>query len=301
MKPNPSRIPSLRLLTPTNWEDYELLDSGDGSKLERYGPYTFARPEPRATWRPALDPDAWDAADAVFQAEREEYGGRWDFKHRVDKSWQLRYRELRFDVQTTGGRHLGVFPEQAPNWDWAADLIAKAERPIRVLNLFAYTGLATLSVAQAGAQVTHVDASKRAVRWARHNQELSRLGDAPVRWIVDDALKFTQREARRRRTYDGFILDPPKFGRGPGGEVWEFFQLFPVLLSACRDVFSPNPLFFVVTSYAIHASALALHYALTEIMDGFNGAIESGELTLAEKSAGRLLSTALFSRWRSQA
>lgn len=209
----------------------------------------------------------------------------------------MHYKGLSFHVQTTAGRHLGVFPEQAPHWDWIAGLIISAARPINVLNLFGYTGLATLSAAQAGAKVTHVDASKKAVAWARQNQELSGMVDRPVRWIVDDALKFVQREARREVHYDGIILDPPKFGRGPKGEVWEFFDLFPRLMSGCREVLSTQPLFLVITAYAIRASALSLHYSLNETMSGYQGAISSGELALADSSAERTISLAIYSRW----
>ncbi len=204
---------------------------------------------------------------------------------------------MRFWVMTTPGRHLGVFPEVAAHWDWMAGHVRGADRPVNVLNLFGYTGLATIAVAAAGAKVTHVDASKKSVAWARENQSLSNLSDKPIRWIVDDALKFVQREARRGVKYDGILLDPPKFGRGPKGEVWEVYKSLPDLLSACREVLSNKPLFLVTTLYAVKASAIHVGQAMEETMRGFDGIMERGELVTREKSAGRLLSQAVFARW----
>lgn len=289
--------PTLNLLVPRNWVDYELLDSGDGQKLERYGPYIFVRPEPQAMWSPAGKTARWKEAHAVFQPTGEESGGHWQFDRPVEASWTMAYAGLRFRAQAAPGRHLGVFPEQASHWDWLGGQIEAAGRPVRTLNLFGYTGLASLAAAAAGAHVVHVDASKKSIASARENAGLSGLGDRPVRWIVDDALKFVQREARRGAQYDGLILDPPKFGRGPKGEVWEFFDLMPQLLEACRAVLSPSPLFIVLTAYAIRASALSLHYSLAAMMSAFRGALSSGELALAERSAGRLVSMAIYSRW----
>ena len=288
----------LGILVSPDWEDYELQDSGDHLKLERYGPYHFVRPEPQAVWRPSLEVAHWQAAHGRFQTNREESGGSWHFNKPVSESWQMGYKSLRFFARTTAGRHLGVFPEQAANWDWISERIGSSRRSAKVLNLFGYTGLASLAAAQAGAHVTHVDASKKAIAWARRNQSLSNLEDRPVRWIVDDALKFTQREGRRGARYDGLILDPPKFGRGPKGEVWEFFKFFPQLLTACRQVLSPEPLFIVITSYAVRASALSLYYSLLENMAGFGGKVETGELALVERSRGWLISTAIFARWQ---
>lgn len=296
MQTQPSS-PEITLLIPPAWKDYELVDTGRGLKLERYGPYTLVRPEPQAMWPPALNETFWKEAHALFHPTGEESGGHWQFNRPVEPGWVMQYRELRFRVQATPGRHLGVFPEQASQWDWTSRLIHAAGRPVQILNLFGYTGLATLAAAAAGARVTHLDASKKSVAWARANAALSGLESRPVRWIVDDALKFVEREARRGVQYDGLILDPPKFGRGPKGEVWEFFDLMPRLLAACRAVLSPRPLFVVITAYAIRASALSLHYGLAEMMKGFTGSIASGELALQERSAGRLLSMAIFSRW----
>jgi 23S rRNA (cytosine1962-C5)-methyltransferase len=320
-----SPFPGISLLASQAWKDYELLDSGDGQKLERFGEYVFVRPEVQALWGKSLPAVRWEAAHAVFQPTGEESGGHWEFKKRVAEKWEMKYpltsipsprrgeggggegRFLRFSVQTTPGRHLGVFPEGAAHWDWISALISNAahhHRELRehgeklnVLNLFGYTGLATLAAAAAGAKVTHVDASKKAVAWARENAALSGLQEKPVRWLVDDALKFVQREARRGVKCDGILLDPPKFGRGPKGEVWEVYKSLPLLLQACRSVLSDQPLFVVVTVYAVKISAVHLYYALEEMMKGLGGKLYCGELVTQEKSAGRLLSQAVYARW----
>lgn len=299
--------PGMTLLHAPHWRDYALLDSGNGLKLERFGAYCFARPEVQAMWSPALPPARWQAAHAVFQPSGEESGGHWDFNKRVPEQWEMRYplpaagetTELRFSVMTTPGRHLGVFPECGAHWDWAAGLIKQAKRPVKALNLFGYTGLASLAAAAAGAHVTHVDASKKSVGWARQNQSLSGLSDKPIRWIVDDALKFAQREARRGNRYDGILLDPPKFGRGPKGEVWEVYKSLPALLAACQSALSPNPLFVVVTMYAVQASAIHLGQTLSELMRPHGGQVDAGELVSREESAGRLISHAIYARWSS--
>ncbi|MGB8981574.1 MAG: class I SAM-dependent methyltransferase [Anaerolineales bacterium] len=301
-------------LESTSWQDYALLDSGDGLKLERFGNYVFVRPESQAMWKPALEAE-WKQAHAVFQPTGEESGGHWDFKKKVEEKWEMNY-PLRFDyasgsaqredalkfwAMTTPGRHLGVFPEVAAHWDWLGHLTFQGvhgrDGEVNVLNLFGYTGLATLAAAAAGAKVTHVDASKKSVSWARDNQALSGLTDAPVRWIVDDALKFVQREARRGVKYDGIILDPPKFGRGPKGEVWEVYKSLPDLFAACRECLSRDPLFVVTTLYAVRASAIHVAQAMADMMKGFDGKIEMGELVTREQSAGRLFSQAVYARW----
>ncbi len=318
------KFPTFSLSEASRWKDYELLDSGDGLKLERFGPYTFIRPEVQAMWRRTLSEKNWSDADAEFQSTSEESGGHWMLKKKIPERWEMKYpslhlplnsenlegekergRAIRFWAMTTHGRHLGVFPETASHWDFMADSVRKAnlhpERsrrdPVKVLNLFGYTGLASLVAAEAGAQVTHVDASKKSVAWARENQVLSGLDDKPIRWIVDDALKFVQREGRRNAQYDGIILDPPKFGRGPKGEVWEVYKSLPNLLESCRAVLSDKPLFLIVTVYAVKASAIHLGQALQDVMSKYDGSIKSGELVTREKSAGRLLSQAVFARW----
>jgi len=308
---------SFTFLETSRWKDYALLDSGDGLKLERFGNYIFVRPESQAMWKRSLDANAeWKQAHAVFQPTGEESGGHWDFKKKVEEKWEMKYDltpsltsspspnrrgELRFWAMTTPGRHLGVFPEVAAHWDWFSGLIAQSNREINVLNLFGYTGLATLAAAAAGAKVTHVDASKKSVSWARENQALSQLTEKPIRWIVDDALKFVQREARRGVKYNGIILDPPKFGRGPKGEVWEVYKSLPSLLEACRECLSEHPLFVVTTLYAVRASAIHAAQAMEDMMNEFEGKIEKGELVTREQSAGRLLSQAVYARWEGKA
>ncbi len=291
---------NLNLLESKNWQDYELVDTGNGLKLERFGAYLFVRPEVQAIWQPALPARDWQKADAVFRSTSEESGGHWDVKKKLAERWQMKYAGLKFWVMTTPGRHLGVFPECAAHWDWMNECLIKAHRPAKVLNLFGYTGLASLAAAQAGAAVTHVDASKKSVQWARENQTLSGLAEKPIRWIVDDALKFVEREARRGVKYDGIYLDPPKFGRGPKGEVWEVYQSLPALLQACRSVLSDQPLFLALTMYAIKASGVHLYETLNEVMKDFSGEIEAGELVSREKSASRLLSQAVYARWQSR-
>jgi 23S rRNA (cytosine1962-C5)-methyltransferase len=289
--------PQYVFLTSPDWQEYELLDSGNGAKLERYGPYTFVRPEHQAVWKRELPSQLWEDVHATFQSTSEESGGHWNFHKQVPDNWIMRYKSLCFHAAATNSRHLGVFPEQANHWDWISGLIQNAHRSIRVLSLFGYTGLATLATAQAGASVTHVDASKKAIAWARHNQTLSKLDNRPIRWLVDDAVKFIQREVRRGSQYEGILLDPPKFGRGPEGQVWEFFESLPALLTDCRKLLSPKPLFVVITAYAIRASALSVFYALEEMIEGTKGSITTGELAIKEKSAGRLLPTAIYARW----
>jgi 23S rRNA (cytosine1962-C5)-methyltransferase len=294
-----SKFPSIALLSSPEWDDYELLDSGDSTKLERFGKYKFIRPEYQAIWKPALSQREWENVDAVFQASNEESGGKWKYLHSIESQWKMQYKHLSFFGRTTNSRHLGFFPEQATHWDWISEQIVKCNRPVNVLNLFGYTGLASLAAIKAGAKVTHVDASKKAIQYAVENQQLSGLSDRSIRWIIDDAVKFVKREARRRMQYDGIILDPPKFGRGPKGEVWEFFKMLPYLLHEVKPILSSKPIFLVITAYAIRASALTLHYSFQEMMGGFKGSLTSGELIIAEKSAGRILSMAIYSRWSS--
>ena len=294
-----NKFPSIDLLSSLHWEDYELLDSGDGLKLERFGKYKFIRPEYQAIWRPALSNMEWDDVDAVFHSNNEESGGKWAFKQSIESQWEMHYKGLSFFARTSNSRHLGFFPEQATHWDWIGDQVIKCNRPISVLNLFGYTGLASVAAVAAGARVTHVDASKKSIQYARENQEHSGLIDKPIRWIIDDAVKFVKRESRRGVRYDGVIMDPPKFGRGPKGEVWEFFKMLPFLLQEVKSVLISKPIFLVITAYAIRASALSLHFAIREMMSGYKGSSSSGELVIPEKSAGRILSMAIYSRWTS--
>lgn len=289
--------PFLEIITSPDWQDYELLDSGNGQKLERFGGFRLIRPEAEAIWSPALSQKEWKKVDAIFHPTPEENGGHWQHLTSIPERWTLAYKNLKFYVQTTASRHVGVFPEQASQWDWIVEQVRTHKGECRILNLFGYTGLASLAAASAGAQVTHLDASRKVVSWARDNQILSKLEKCPLRWIVDDALKFVQREARRESRYDGIILDPPKFGRGPKGEVWEFYKLLPILLKACRAILSEQPAFMILTAYAVKASAVTLYNALNEIMQPLHGKLQAGEIALIETSAERLLPTAIFARW----
>lgn len=292
-------LPSLELLSAAGWQDYELLDSGNGQKLERYGPFRLVRPEAEAVWRPGLASSEWKSADAWYKPAPEENGGHWEYKRKLPDRWRIGYKNLAFWLQTSASRHLGVFPEQSCQWDWTSEVIRSTGGKPRVLNLFGYTGIASLAAAAAGAQVTHLDASRKVITWARENQQLSGLDALPIRWILDDAVKYVQREQRRGSLYDGIILDPPKFGRGPKGEVWEFYKFLPDLLEACRHILTPTPLFIQLTAYAVKASAATMYYAINEMMSAFTGITTAGEIGLTETSNGRYLSTAIFARWRS--
>ena len=278
---------------------YALLDSGEGRKLERYGDITIIRPEGQALWRPERDEREWSRADAIFTGDTDEDGmGRWRFPRQpLGETWPLEWEGISFHGRFTSFRHVGVFPEQAAHWRFARAAIEGAGRPVRMLNLFGYTGVASLVAAAAGAHVTHVDASKKAIGWARENQELARLGDKPVRWICDDAVKFCERELRRGNHYDAILLDPPKYGRGPKGEIWQLFENLPHMLDLVRGLLSPQPLFVVLTAYSIRASFYALHEIMQEVFGDQGGLLESGELVLATEGSERRLSTSLFSRW----
>ena len=293
--------PGITFLQPLEWPDYELIDSGNGAKLERFGSYLLNRPEPEAIWKPVLSSDEWKKADAIFVAGKGEESGYWQSKKEISNRWTIRYRHLKFWLQLSSSRHIGIFPEQAPEWEWIYQQISPLKNQhLKVLNLFGYSGSATLAAASAGAQVTHVDASSKAIQWARENQELSGLIDRPIRWIVDDALKFVRREKKRGKFYDGIILDPPKFGRGPKGEVWEFYKLLPFLLEACSDILSANPQFLLITAYAIKTSSLTLQEGIAEMMMPYSGTTTAGELLLPEKSGGRYLSKAIYASWSKQ-
>jgi 23S rRNA (cytosine1962-C5)-methyltransferase len=280
------------------WGDYALLDCGDGRKLERYGPYVVVRPEPQCLWRPRLGQDVWARADAVFDPTDEEDAGRWRFRQPLKETWPLAWRDVRFHGRFTAFRHLAFFPEQAANWTWLDARIRERGGQPRVLNLFGYTGVASLVMAAAGAHVTHVDASKKAVAWARDNAELSGLADRPIRWITEDARKYVQREVRRGSRYDGIILDPPKYGRGPGGEVWRLFEDLPELARLCAELLSDGAAFLVLNAYAERISGAALSGLLAEAMAGRGGAIEWGELALAEDSGARQIGMSFYARWR---
>jgi len=283
-----------RLLVGEGWADYGLVDSGHGRKLQRYGPYRFIRPEPQALWTPR-EAD-WQAHGEFVPGSDEDGGGRWQFMQSVPREgWPLARGEVTFTASCTPFRHLGFFPDMAPVWDWMGEMLAlKAEAS--TLNLFGYTGVGTLSLSAHG-PVTHVDASKKSVAQARANAALSGMEQRPVRWIVDDAAKFAAREVRRGRRYDGIILDPPKFGRGPEGEVWRLEEHLPGLVAECRRLLDADSRFLFLTVYAVRMSSLALAGLLDEVFAGLPGRIEHGDLAVREDGAGRLLPTAIFARW----
>lgn len=281
--------------TTNAWQDYELLDSGNGEKLERFGAVTLIRPEPQATWQPTLPRAEWDAAGARFVLTSAQQG-RWRYRQFLPMRWPMCYRQLRFFVQANESRQVGVFPENAAQWDWLAAQIDTAGRPLHLLNLFGYTGLATLAAAQAGAHVTHVDASRKAVSWARDNQALSGLHDHPIRWIVEDALTYLRREDRRGMRYDGLILDPPAFGRGPRGEVWTFQDYLDTLVDACRAVLSRRPQCIVATLYAKTVAPEVLVAGMERLVDGLGGHTDSDDLILTDRG-GRTLHPARAMRW----
>lgn len=273
-------------------KDYELLDSGENEKLERYGEYIFRRPDPQALWPKKLSKNIWDNADAKFTTA-------WIFKKNLTKRWKIDLDGLKFWVKPTTFKHVGVFPEQLSNWKWIQEQITKSKRKIEVLNLFGYTGGAALAALRAGANVCHVDGSRTAITWARENAELSNLKDKPVRWILDDALKFLQREVKRGRKYDGFIMDPPAFGHGAKGEIWKIEKDFLTLLDLCKALLSENPLFFLINGYASGYSAIAYENNLKWIFKDFKGTFEKGELTIQEKNGDRILPSGIFARFSS--
>jgi 23S rRNA (cytosine1962-C5)-methyltransferase len=292
----PVLSPRPETLVTRGWSDYALLDSGGGRKLERYGHHTVVRPEPQCFWRPH-DPGTFTTASATFDPDDEDESGRWRFAAAPIDTFPLSWREVRFSGRFTPFRHLAFFPEQAANWDWLDGRIRGLDRP-RVLNLFGYTGVASLACAAAGAEVTHVDASKKSVAWARENAELSGMADRPIRWIVEDARKYVAREVRRGSRYDGIILDPPKYGRGPTGEVWRLFEDMPALLTDCAALLSDDADFLLLNAYAARISGLSLAHQMAEATAARDGRIDWGELALAEEGPdGRAIGLSFFARW----
>lgn len=294
-------LPELETLSPA-WDDYQLVDSGSGRKLERFGEINLVRPEPQANWQPSLPEKPWNDARGEFIQPNRAKRGQWQFSQPAPPRWTMRRKSLAFWVEPTPSGHVGVFPDQANHWDWLGSIIESAAAPPRVLSLFGYTGLATLSCAAAGAHVTHVDASRKAIKWARENQALSQLADRPIRWIVDDAAAFVVREIRRSRAYDGLILDPPRFGRGPKGELWKAEESLPALLNQCRRLLSPNPLFVLLNTYTTVLTrgqnareAGQLQRFLLEMLQDYRAEIRSGELFLSDL-AGRRVSNSVFAR-----
>lgn len=293
----------LHLVETAGFADYRLLDSGGGRKLERFGRFVVDRPEPQAIWRPALDPARWQQANAQFSAEGDDEGGRWRANGAVPESWPVELRGITMNCRLSAFRHLGLFPEQLPHWDWMASAIGRMAgggRP-RVLNLFGYTGAASILAARAGAEVVHVDASKKAIAWARENLAASGLAGAPVRWLLDDARKFVAREVRRGRTYHVILLDPPPRGHGPGGELWELLAHLPGLAADCARLLVPGRAAIVLTAYAVRLSALSIGQMLGEALGGRAGAMELGELAIREESGRHAVPTSIFARWSSHA
>ncbi|MCJ8159048.1 class I SAM-dependent methyltransferase [Sphingomonas sp. LaA6.9] len=287
--------PQLQTLIGEPWPDYGLVDSGHGRKLERYGRFRFIRPEPQAMWAPASDD--WDADAEFVPGSDEEGGGRWEYYRPVPREgWPLGWDDVRFSANCTPFRHLGFFPDMAPVWNWMRERVDGMTAP-SVMNLFGYTGVGTLAMAAKGASMVHVDASKKSVEAARQNAVLSGLAEKPVRWIIDDAAKFTAREVRRGRRYDGILLDPPKYGRGPEGEIWKLEEGLPGLISDCRQLLDENSRFCFLTVYAVRMSALAIGELMRQAMGDLPGTVEAGELAVREEARGLLLPTAIFARW----
>jgi 23S rRNA (cytosine1962-C5)-methyltransferase len=282
---------NVQLLIAEGWKDYELIDSGENQKLERWGQFVTIRPDPRAIWT-KTDPKSWNLAQGIFTED-------WVFKTDPPRPWQISYEKIKFNLKPTEFKHTGVFPEQATNWQWIANQISsyKSQAPIRVLNLFAYTGGATMAAALAGATVTHVDASRPSMMWASENAKLANISKDRIRWIQDDTLKFVNREIKRGVKYDGIIMDPPKFGRGMKGEVWKLLEDLPILTAACKQILSDNPLFWLINAYAADMSSLVLNNLLAGNVSNLGGNLEAGELGIKESVSGRILPAGIFARW----
>ena len=281
----------LQTLVAEPWPDWGLIDSGNGQKLERYGRFKVVRPEPQAMWTPAQSD--WNPDATFLPGSDDEGGGRWVEHRPVPASWEVARGPVRFNASLTPFRHLGFFPDMAPQWDWMRERSADAD----VLNLFGYTGVGSLILSEAGARIVHVDASKKSVEGGKANAALSGLVDRPIRWMVDDATKFTAREVRRGRRYDGILLDPPKFGRGPTGEVWRLEENLAPLLIDCRKLLDENSRYLVLTVYAVRMSALAIGELVKQTLSDLGGTVEMGEMSVREEARGLLLPTAIFARW----
>ncbi|MDE6968489.1 MAG: class I SAM-dependent methyltransferase [Eubacterium sp.] len=277
------------------WRDYEVIDCSDGEKLERWGRYLLLRPDPQVIWQTVRSDRRWHQLNAHYHRSSKG-GGEWEFFD-LPEQWNIRYKTLTFHLKPFSFKHTGLFPEQAVNWDWIASQIRQAGRPTRVLNLFAYTGGATLAAAKAGAQVTHVDASKGMVAWAKENAQTSGLGDAPIRWLVDDCMKFVEREIRRGRTYDAIIMDPPSYGRGPKGEIWKIETAIYPLIQNCTKLFSQDPLFFLINSYTTGLQPAVLAYMLGSAMKKYDGVTDAQEIGLPVSSSGLILPCGASGRW----
>ncbi|MBD5780477.1 class I SAM-dependent methyltransferase [Pelagicoccus sp. NFK12] len=282
------------MILANKWEDYEILECGDGMKKERWGDVVLVRPDPQVIW-PRATPD-WGKYDALYHRSAKG-GGKWDYHKSLPESWIIKYRDRRFKIRPTNFKHTGLFPEQAVNWDWFSKKIKSAKGPVKVLNLFGYTGGATVAAAAAGAEVCHVDAAKGMVAWCRENAALSNLGEAPIRYIVDDCVKFVEREIRRGTQYQGIIMDPPSYGRGSKGEVWQFERDLYGLLQKCTQIFDCNGLFFLVNAYTTGVSPTVVGNLLRESMSAFTGQVSSGEVGLPISNSLNTLPCGLYARW----
>ena len=279
----------------TNWKDYEILDMADGEKLERWGTITLIRPDPQIIWKEKTFEAKWKNADARYHRSKSG-GGGWQYNKKLPDAWQVKYKNLTFNIKPMGFKHTGLFPEQAVNWDWMIDKIKNAKRPIKVLNLFAYTGGATVACLSAGASVCHVDSSKGMVAWAKENVQSSGLEKAPVRYLIDDVVKFVEREIRRGNTYDAIIMDPPSYGRGANGEVWQFEENIYNLVKLCTKVLSDNPLFFLINSYTTGTSSIVLENILKMNINR-KSKFSSGEIGLPMKDSELVLPCGIYARW----
>jgi len=288
------------MLISDDWKDYELIDTGNGEKLERWGTYVLRRPDPQIIWPINGKSGQWDKADAHYHRSSKG-GGKWEFKKKLPPKWNISYKGMSFYIEPTGFKHTGLFPEQAVNWSWIMDKIRAAKRPINVLNLFAYTGGATVAAAHAGASVCHVDASKGMVQWAKENISLSGLSDRPVRFITDDVIKFVKREKRRGSFYDAVIMDPPSYGRGPNGEIWKIEDEIYPLVELCMDVLTKKPLFFLINSYTTGFSPTVVENILKMTLGKkHKGIISSGEVGIPVSSTGLVLPCGIFGRWEAK-
>ncbi|HBM45492.1 MAG: hypothetical protein UT05_C0009G0051 [Parcubacteria group bacterium GW2011_GWF2_38_76] len=283
------------MLTNNNWKDYELIDSGDGEKLERWGEVVLSRPDPQAFWPKMLPDKEWHTANGIY-TRSEGGGGAWKFKEGTPKKWEIKYGDLKFSIKPTPFKHTGLFPEQAINWDWMKDKIKGSGKDVSVLNLFAYTGGATVASSNAGAKVCHVDSSNGIVTWAKENIDLNNKS-GEVRWIVDDALKFVDREIKRGVKYDGIIMDPPSYGRGAKGEVWKLEEKLWPLVEKTSRLLSDKPLFFIINSYTTGMSPTVIGNILKTAFKNKGGKIETDELGLKEKNTDRVLPQGVFGRW----
>lgn len=283
----------MQLLTLKDFPDYELIDSGGGMRLERFGTVVISKPDPQALWERKAPIDVWNNVHALFN------DGNWLLKKEIPNPWIVNFEEIKLHARLTPFKHVGIFPEQAVFWKMTTEIIKNSsiQKP-KVLNLFGYTGAASISLAKGGAFVTHVDASKPSITYAKENMLLSGLPDNSIRWIIDDAIKFTSREIKRGNFYDGIILDPPVYGHGPQGEPWDFYKNINQLLLNCKKILSPKPMFIIFNAYAISSSSLMLNHLLTDLTKNLGGKITSGELVIEESFGKRLLSTGIYSYWR---